>query len=381
MTVATRPTDPAGPLPRASRARRPNRSHGGLRRAPRRRRPRPPLPDGLRGAAARAADDARHRARRGSHPPRRPSPGGAGRPGGMPDGDPDRDVGGDRECPRPRRLDRPRPRWRGCAPPRRLGSALGVPPARAPARAGGSWLRVGDARAQVSADDEGRRRDRVSPPRGPGRRPGRRPDRGRSARRANGGGRRSRGARAAHRRGPRGGPLRDRRVRAELCLAAPRGIGAGHPGRRADRPRHRRDARRVRQRHHPDAVGHGRRCREGSGRGVPAPVQRAVRGPGERDEGRPPGCRLRGDRRDGPRTSSTPRATARRSSIGRATASGSRATRTRTWSPATPSRSPKAWRSASSQASTCPAVTGRGSRTSSSAAQTARSSSTKHHAT
>ena len=41
----------------------------------------------------------------------------------------------------------------------------------------------------------------------------------------------------------------------ELGVAAPRGIGAGHPGRRADRPRHRRRARRLRQRHRPGPCG------------------------------------------------------------------------------------------------------------------------------
>ena len=53
-----------------------------------------------------------------------------------------------------------------------------------------------------------------------------------------------------------------------------------------------------------------------------------------------------------PAASSTARATARRSSTGPGTGSGWRATRTRTSSPATASRSPREWHSASSRAST-----------------------------
>ena len=49
--------------------------------------------------------------------------------------------------------------------------------------------------------------------------------------RADRGGRRPRGPRTAHRRGPRGGAFRDRRLRAELGVAASRGLGAGDQGR------------------------------------------------------------------------------------------------------------------------------------------------------
>ena len=57
--------------------------------------------------------------------------------------------------------------------------------------------------------------------------------------------------------------VRDRRLGPELGLAAPRGVGAGHPGRRADRARHRRHDRRLRLGHHPDAVGDRRRPGQG----------------------------------------------------------------------------------------------------------------------
>ena len=70
--------DPAGPLPRTTRARGPGNVGRGLRRAPRRRGPGPPLPDGLRGAAAGAAHDARHRPGRRPDPARRPAARGAG---------------------------------------------------------------------------------------------------------------------------------------------------------------------------------------------------------------------------------------------------------------------------------------------------------------
>ena len=96
-----------------------------------------------------------------------------------------------------------------------------------------------------------------------------------------------RGPRAAPRGGPRPRRVRDRRVGAQLGVAAPRGVGPGDPGRRADRPRHRRDAGRLRQRHHPDAVGDRRRRRERPGRRVPPPVRRAPGRPGTRDERRP----------------------------------------------------------------------------------------------
>ena len=80
------------------------------------------------------------------------------------------------------------------------------------------------------ADGQGRRRDRPAPPRRPGRRPGRRADRRRAARRPDRGGRGARGPRPAHRRGPRGSPVRDRRLRSELGVAAPRGVRPGRSG-------------------------------------------------------------------------------------------------------------------------------------------------------
>ena len=62
--------------------------------------------------------------------------------------------------------------------------------------------------------------------------------------------------------------------------------------------------------------------------------------------------------------SSTPRATGRPSSTGRATASASKGTRSRTWWPAAWNRWRRAWRSAWSPGSTSRAATGPGSRTS-----------------
>ena len=81
------------------------------------------------------------------------------------------------------------------------------------------------------------------------------------------------------------GLLRDRRLRSELRLAAPRGVGPGDRRRRADRPRHRRRARRLLLRHHADALGHRRR-RGASGRALPAPVRGPPAGPGGRDRRR-----------------------------------------------------------------------------------------------
>ena len=125
----------------------------------------------------------------------------------------------------------------------------------------------------------------------------------------------------------------------ELRLAPPRGVRARHPGGRADRARHRRHARRATAR-----TSRGR-C------GSPAATRRT--GPDEAFRhlfGVLLGAPGRGDARRSDRASparrstppragrSTPRATARRSSIGPGTASASRATRTRTWSPATTCR-------------------------------------------
>ena len=61
--------------------------------------------------------------------------------------------------------------------------------------------------------------------------PAGRPDRGR---------RRRRGPRAAGRRGSRRGHVRDRRIGAQLGVAAPRGVRPDDPGRRPDRARYRR---------------------------------------------------------------------------------------------------------------------------------------------
>ena len=135
-------------------------------------------------------------------------------------------------------------------------------------------------------------------------------------------------------------------------------------------------------RHHADAVGDRRRPGQRPGRAssatcsasctaAQAAATRAVR-PGVAAEAidRPP--------RD---VRSRPRATARRSSTGPATGSASRATRTRTSSPATTSRSATGMafsdraRDLPRRASTAP-----GSRTSSSAARTARSRSTRRRA-
>ena len=90
-------------------------------------------------------------------------------------------------------------------------------------------------------------------------------------------------------RGPRPRRVLDRRLRPEQRVAPPRGLGPGDPGRRADRPRHRRGARRLRQRHHPDDLGHRRRPRARARRGVPPPVRRPAGGPGPGDRGGPPG--------------------------------------------------------------------------------------------
>ena len=202
------------------------------------------LPHRLRGDAARAADDAgrarrragRRSSCRASRPRRRAAAGRGRRPRR-------RSRPGRRPRTRWRSSRRARPAARRAAPPgRRLRPALGDPPAAAPGRAAGRALR---ARRRPSCATCGWSRtptrstllrlaaeaaDRVVDQIAAG--PARRPDRGR---------RRPRGPRAAPRRGPRPRRVRDRRLRAQLRLAAPRGVGPGDPGRRADRPRHRRD--------------------------------------------------------------------------------------------------------------------------------------------
>ena len=85
---------------------------------------------------------------------------------------------------------------------------------------------------------------------------------------SSGGPRRTSRARSASGSSPRATRrrVRDRRLGAELGIAAPRGVRPGDPGRRADRARHRRHARRLRLGHHADAVGDRRRRPKRSGR-------------------------------------------------------------------------------------------------------------------
>ena len=77
---------------------------------------------------------------------------------------------------------------------------------------GARWI-FGDRGPARAPNGQGRRRDRAAPPGRGGGRSGRRPDRLWPAHRADGGGRRPRGARAAPGRGPRTGRVRDRRLR------------------------------------------------------------------------------------------------------------------------------------------------------------------------
>ena len=175
----------------------------------------------------------------------------------------DHDLDGDRRPARHRR--RTRSRRRRATPVGRPGSRspTGSPPTTCsgsrPHLPGAEWS-LGDGASCAAcgwskdADEiellrlAGEAADRVVDQIASG--PPRRPDRG---------GRRGRGPRPAPGRGPRARRVRDRRLRAQLRVAPPRGLGAGDPGRRADRPRHRRGARRLRQRHDPDAVGDRRR--------------------------------------------------------------------------------------------------------------------------
>ena len=118
--------------------------------------------------------------------------------------------------------------------------------------------------------------------------------------------------------------------RAELGLAAPRGVGAGHRGRRADRPRHRRPAGRIRLGHHPHDLGHRRRPGERARREVPAHPRARPRCAGRGDRHRRAGISASGWT-PSRAASSPPAATATGSSTGSGTASASRPTRTPTW--------------------------------------------------
>ena len=119
----------------------------------------------------------------------------------------------------------------------------------------------------------------------------------------------------------------------ELGVAPPRGVRAGHRGRRADRPRHRRTARRLRQRHDADDLGDRRRPGARAGRRVPRRVRRPASGPGGRD-----GCREAGAAAESidaaARDVIAAAGSATCSSIGPVTGSASRGTKTRTSSPA-----------------------------------------------
>ena len=165
--------------------------------------------------------------------------------------------------------------------------------------------RIPDAgRARIAdasgvAHRQGPRRDRDAPPCRARRRPGRGRDRRWTTRRSHRGGRRARSPRTSRRRGPRRGDLRDRRVGAQFGVAAPRRFRPGHPGRRTDRPRHRRHDRRLRLGHHADAVGHRRRRGAGPGRAFPPPVRRPAQRPGGGDACGSAGCRARRGRRRG----------------------------------------------------------------------------------
>ena len=115
---------------------------------------------------------------------------------------------------------------------------------------------------------------------------------------------------------------------------------AGDPARRSDRARHRRHPRRLLLGHHADAVGHRRRPGSRAGRRVPGRSSTSSARPRPR---RPSAVRpgvACGDLDDVARADHlAPAATGTRSSIGWATASASRRTRSRTSSPGTPSRS------------------------------------------
>ena len=184
---------------------------------------------------------------------------------------------------------------------RGVGHDAGDARAAAPggARAAAPAFELASGRPARAADGQGRRRDRAAAAGGPGRRPGRRP--------------RSRPGRLVGRtEADVAREVRERLIAEgheeahfaivgsgpELGVAAPRGVGAGHPGRRADRARHRRHARRLRLGHHADAVGDrrrpGQRARTSASVTCSAscttprrPARAAVR----------PGVAVRGDRR------------------------------------------------------------------------------------
>ena len=300
----TRPTIPADALPGAARGRPGPRPRRRLRRHPRRGRGGHALPGRLSGHADGTPDDAGHPGDRRLGPGRAAprgdagpilSAGGRGPAAG-------RHLGRDGGPARARRLDGPRCRGIGSAPDR-ASPTTSRPAISCASRS--AWQRprfeLASPIAGPPPDRQGRRRDRAADRGGPRRRSRRRPDRRRPAGRPDRGGRGARGPRAARRRGSRRGPLRDRRLRAELRLAPPRGVGARHRRRRADRARHRRHDRRLRVGHHAHAVGHRRRPGQGSRRAVPAPVRRAAGRAGGRRR-RPSG---RGSR---PRRSTRPRA-------------------------------------------------------------------------
>ena len=214
----------------------------------------------------RAADDARRRSRGGAGDARRAAAR-ASRPreAGGRAGVVDRDVDGDRRSARSSSPTSSRRRGRRSpSRDRRSRDRLwALPPAPPPGRPAGRVVRVGDDRRSATlrmikdADEID-----AAPPRRRGRRPGRRPDRRRAG--SSAGPRRTSRARSASGSSPRATSYAEFAivgVGAELGVAAPRGVGPGDPGRRADRPRHRRHARRLRQRHDPDAVGDRRRRR------------------------------------------------------------------------------------------------------------------------
>ena len=234
---------------------------------------------------------------------------------------------------------------------------------------------------RAAADGQGRRRDRAAARGGPRRGPRRRRDRGRPARRADRGGRRPRGPRAARRRGPRGRRVRDRRPpgptpRRPTTRPGERVIRAGEPivldiggtvggygsditrtlwvtgGDPANGPddefRHLFAVLQQRP---------GGRRRPRSGRASPARRSTASRAPDHTAAGY-----------------------GEASSTGPATASASRATRSRTSSPATASRWPQGMAFSVEPGIYLGDATARGSRTSSSAARRARRRSTRRRA-
>ena len=235
------------------------RSSGGERPAHRHRRG-PAVPHRLHGARPGAADDARP-PRRGRTDTRRSAPrgdGGRGESRRHPGPGAGRGLGRDGRSVRDRRRATCRSRKAAAGQGSRVLTDADLPARHLlalQAALPGAHVRPRHGGDRPAPDREGCVRGRAAPARGARCGSRRRPDRPRTAGRAHRGGREPRGPRAARRGGSRGGLVRDRRLGSELRLAAPRRGRPRDPGRRPDRPRHRRDGLRLRLGHHPHDLG------------------------------------------------------------------------------------------------------------------------------